>query len=631
MQYYPRNMTGYAAMPPHAAWPHGAKIAVQIVLNYEEGGENCILHGDAASEGFLSEITGAAPWPGQRHWNMESLYEYGARAGFWRLHRLLKDVPVTVFGVATALARAPEQVAAMQQVGWEIASHGLKWVEHKDMDRETERAQIREAIRLHTEVTGARPRGWYTGRCSMNTVDLAAEEGDLAYIADSYADDLPYWVRAGSKDQLIVPYTMDCNDMRFAIRAGFTDGRQFEGYLKDSFDMLYAEGEAGAPRMLSIGLHCRLAGRPGRAAALRRVLDYFRGHDGVWFATRAEIADTGPPRTRPRRGRARHRWTGRPSWREFGDVFEHSKWIADKAYDLGLGPTHDTATGVHSALARVFRSADDEARLGVLTGSPGPCRKTGIGQAPDGGLDGGAGQRRARRADRRGTRPLHHAQRCLHGKVRLSLHHRGARPRQGLDHGGLRAAPAKRPRHRIRRSLPAGRTHRRPAPGRDAGPMTRVHAQPLTAEAFAPFGDVLEADGAPDALINQGLCGRYHDRARLEFDGGRAGISLFKAELRPLPYRLEMMERHPLGSQAFIPMSDDAFLVIVAQDAVNRPDTPLAFLTRPRQAINFHKNMWHGVLTPITGSGLFAVVDRIGPGDNLQEHWFDTGYEVVAD
>ena len=370
MQHYPRDMTGYAATPPHAAWPQGAKIAVQIVVNYEEGGENCILHGDDASEAFLSEITGAAPWPGQRHWNMESLYEYGARAGFWRLHRLLRDMPVTVFGVATALARAPEQVAAMQGAGWEIASHGLKWIEHKDMDRETERAQIREAIRLHTDVTGAPPRGWYTGRCSMNTVDLAAEEGDFAYVADSYADDLPYWVRAGGKDQLIVPYTMDCNDMRFAIRAGFTDGRQFEGYLKDSFDMLHAEGEAGAPKMLSIGLHCRLAGRPGRAAALRRVLDHFRAHDGVWFATRAEIADHWAATHPPKAGLRPSQMDRAAFVAEFGGVFEHSPWIAEGAFDLGLGPTHDTATGVHSALARIFRSASEAARLGVLQAHP---------------------------------------------------------------------------------------------------------------------------------------------------------------------------------------------------------------------------------------------------------------------
>ena len=363
-------MTGYGGHPPSANWPGGAKIAVQIVLNYEEGGENNILHGDAASEAFLSEITGAAPWPGQRHWNMESIYEYGSRAGFWRLHSLLKDLPVTVYGVATALARAPEQLRAMKEAGWEIASHGLKWIEHKDMDREEERAQIREAIRLHTEVVGAPPRGWYTGRCSMNTVDLAAEEGDLAYIADSYADDLPYWTRAGGKDQLIVPYTMDCNDMRFAIQAGFTNGDQFESYLRDSFDMLFAEGAGGAAKMMSIGLHCRLAGRPGRAMALKRALEYMAGHDGVWFATREAIADHWAKAHPPATTIAPSQMDRAAFVAAFGGIFEHSPWIAEAAYDLELGPTHDTAAGIHNALARVFRSANEERRLGVLTAHP---------------------------------------------------------------------------------------------------------------------------------------------------------------------------------------------------------------------------------------------------------------------
>ncbi len=370
MTRYPRDLTGHGAHVPAANWPNGAKIAVQIVLNYEEGGENSILHGDAASEAFLSEITGAQPWPGQRHWNMESIYEYGARAGFWRLYRLLKDLPITVYGVTTALARSPEQVAAMKSAGWEIASHGLKWIEHKDMAPEEERAQIREAIRLHTEVVGAPPRGWYTGRCSMNTVDLAAQEGDFAYIADSYADDLPYWITAGGKDQLIVPYTMDCNDMRFAIQAGFTDGAQFEGYLRDSFDMLYAEGEAGAPKMMSIGLHCRLVGRPGRAAALKRVIEHMRGHEGVWFATREEIADHWA-QEHPPVNRVRPSEMDRETFvAEFGGIFEHSPWIAEGAHGLELGPAHDSAAGVHNALARVFRSASEDKRLGVLTAHP---------------------------------------------------------------------------------------------------------------------------------------------------------------------------------------------------------------------------------------------------------------------
>lgn len=370
MTRYPRDMTGYGATPPAANWPNGAKIAVQIVLNYEEGGENNILHGDPASEAFLSEITGAAPWLGQRHWNMESLYEYGSRAGFWRLHRMLGDTPLTVYGVATALARAPDQVAAMTSAGWEIASHGLKWVEHKDMPENVERAQIAEAIRLHTEVTGEAPRGWYTGRCSNNTVRLAAETGQFAYVADSYADDLPYWMRFGRSDQLIVPYTMDCNDMRFAIQAGFTNGDQFESYLKDSFDVLYAEGEAGVPRMLSIGLHCRLMGRPGRAAALARVIDYMKSHDDVWFATRLEIAEHWAQEHPAPRDIRPSQMNQRDFVAAFGGIFEHSPWIAEGAHALELGPAHDTARGVHSALARIFRAATQEQRLGVLTAHP---------------------------------------------------------------------------------------------------------------------------------------------------------------------------------------------------------------------------------------------------------------------
>ncbi|MCR9158682.1 MAG: allantoinase PuuE [Rhodobacteraceae bacterium] len=370
MQRYPRDMTGYGPNPPKANWPGGAKIAVQIVMNYEEGGENNILHGDAASEAFLSEITGAQPWPGMRHWNMESLYEYGSRAGFWRLHRMMKDIPITVYAVTTALARAPEQVAAMRDAGWEIASHGLKWVEHKDMPEAEERAQIVEAIRLHTEVVGEPPKGWYTGRCSNNTVRLVAEQGGFDYVADSYADDLPYWSRFGDIDQLIMPYTMDCNDMRFGIQAGFTNGDQFESYLKDSFDYLYAEGVEGSPKMLSIGLHCRIVGRPGRAAALKRALDYMAGHEGVWFATRQQIAQhwakehPAPTAQRP------SEMTKEEFVTEFGGIFEHSPWIAERACAYESGPTHATARGVHSLLCRAFRSATDDERLGVLNAHP---------------------------------------------------------------------------------------------------------------------------------------------------------------------------------------------------------------------------------------------------------------------
>jgi len=290
-QGYPRDLRGYGRNPPDPRWPGGARIALQFVVNYEEGGENNILHGDGQSEAFLSEIVGAAAWPGERHWNMESIYEYGARAGFWRLWRLFgeRGVPVTVYGVATAMMRGAEQVAAMREAGWEIASHGLKWIEYKDFSLEEERAHMRDAIRLHTEATGERPLGWYTGRCSMRTLQLVMEEGGFLYSSDSYADDLPYWVQGPKVPHLVVPYTLDTNDMRFATAQGFNSGDQFFAYLKDSFDVLYAEG-ATQPKMLSVGLHCRLAGRPGRAAALARFLDYAGRHAGVWFCRRIDIA-----------------------------------------------------------------------------------------------------------------------------------------------------------------------------------------------------------------------------------------------------------------------------------------------------------------------------------------------------
>jgi putative urate catabolism protein len=290
---YPRDMTGYGRTTPDPKWPGGANVCVQFVMNYEEGGENNILHGDAASEAFLSEIVGAAAWPGQRHWNMESIYEYGARSGFWRLWRMFtrRNLPLTVYGVTTALARGREQVAAMKEAGWEIASHGLKWVEYKDMPEEEERRQLMEAIRLHEEVTGARPTGWYLGRCSMNTLKLVMEEGGFRYSSDSYADELPYWVEGPKGPFLMIPYTLDANDMRFATPQGFNSGDQFFAYLKDTFDVLWREGAEGAPKMFSVGLHCRLAGRPGRAAALERFLDYILSHDKVWVTRRIDIAE----------------------------------------------------------------------------------------------------------------------------------------------------------------------------------------------------------------------------------------------------------------------------------------------------------------------------------------------------
>ncbi len=287
---YPRDLVGYGRTPPNPQWPGDARVAVQVVLNYEEGGENAVIHGDAASEAFLSDIVGAAPWPGQRHMNMESIYEYGSRAGFWRIWRLFTrlGLPLTVYGVATALARNPEAVAAMKEAGWEIASHGLKWIEYKDFSREDEAAHLVEAIRLHTAVTGERPLGWYTGRCSERTTDLVMEEGGFLYSSDSYADDLPYWIAGPKGPHLVIPYTLEANDMRYASN-GYVTGDDFYHYLRDSFDVLYAEG-AEAPKMMSIGLHCRLIGRPGKIMGLMKFLDHIAGHDRVWVPRRVDIA-----------------------------------------------------------------------------------------------------------------------------------------------------------------------------------------------------------------------------------------------------------------------------------------------------------------------------------------------------
>jgi len=288
---YPRDMIGYGAQPPAARWPGGARVAVQFVINYEEGGENNVLHGDADSEAFLSEIVGAQPLKDVRHINMESIYEYGSRAGFWRLHRMFTErkVPVTVYAVAMAMERNQAAVDAMLKADWEIATHGWRWIDYQYLPEAVEREHMARAIEIHTRVAGSRPLGWYLGRCSPNTRRLVVEEGGFIYDADSYADDLPYWDDRHGKPQLIVPYTLDANDMRFATPQGFNAGDQFFSYLKDSFDVLYAEG-ATAPKMMSVGLHCRLVGRPGRAAALARFLDYLRGHDKVWLARRIDIA-----------------------------------------------------------------------------------------------------------------------------------------------------------------------------------------------------------------------------------------------------------------------------------------------------------------------------------------------------
>jgi putative urate catabolism protein len=290
MTAYPRDLKGYGRNPPDPQWPGGARIAVQIVLNYEEGGENCVLHGDAASETFLSDIVGAQAYT-DRHLSMESLYEYGSRAGVWRLLKLFKqvNVPVTVFAVADALKRYPEMAEAFLKGGHEIASHGLKWINYQNVDEATERAHIAEAVDIIARVTGEKPLGWYTGRTSPNTRRLVIEHGGFLYDADDYSDDLPFWSRAHGAPHLVVPYTLDANDMRFATPQGFNTSDHFYTYLQDTFSVLYAEGET-APKMMSIGLHCRLAGRPGRFAAIERFLGFAAKHPDVWFARRIDIA-----------------------------------------------------------------------------------------------------------------------------------------------------------------------------------------------------------------------------------------------------------------------------------------------------------------------------------------------------
>jgi len=299
---YPRDMIGHGRMPPHPRWPDGARIALQFVLNHEEGAENSVLHGDAGSETFLSEIIGAQSIPA-RHMGMESLYEYGSRAGLWRVLRAFeaRRLPLTIFAVAQALRRLPEAVAAYRELGHEIASHGLRWINYQNFDEATERDHIAQATAILTDLCGAAPLGWYTGRDSPNTRRLVVEQGGYVYDADSYADDLPYWTQVRcerdgvtqSVPRLVVPYTLDSNDMRFATAQGFNSGTQFFDYLRDSFDVLYREGDPDgldAPKMLSVGLHARLAGRPGRIAALERFLDHVLGHDRVWVCRRIDIA-----------------------------------------------------------------------------------------------------------------------------------------------------------------------------------------------------------------------------------------------------------------------------------------------------------------------------------------------------
>jgi putative urate catabolism protein len=290
-EFYPRDLAGYGPNPPDARWPGGARLALQLVLNYEEGGENCVLHGDSSSEAFLSEIVGADAREGVRHMSMESIYEYGSRVGVWRLKRLFDQyqVPVTVFAVGMAVERYPDPVQALHEAGHEICSHGYRWIDYQYVDESVEREHIQQSIAAIENAVGERPLGWYTGRTSPNTRRLVVEAGGFLYDADDYSDDLPHWNFDFGRPHLVVPYTLDVNDMRFASPQGFNSGEQFYQYLKDSFDVLYAEGKT-TPRMMSVGLHCRLAGRPGRFAALERFLRYARNFEDVWFCRRIDIA-----------------------------------------------------------------------------------------------------------------------------------------------------------------------------------------------------------------------------------------------------------------------------------------------------------------------------------------------------
>ncbi len=288
---YPRDLAGYKGAPPHAKWPGGAKVAVQFVVNYEEGGENSILHGDPGAETFLSEIINAPEVKGARHMSMESIYEYGSRAGVWRLLKLFRDfkIPVTVFAVASALERNPCMAEEFQAAGHEICSHGLKWINYQNVPEDVERAHIAEAVDILKELTGETPLGWYTGRTSPNTRRLVVEHGGFLYDADDYSDDLPFWTKLGAKNHLVIPYTLDANDMRFATPQGFNSGEQFFTYLRETFDVLYAEGET-APKMMSVGLHGRIVGRPGRFAALERFVRYIADRPDVWLCRRIDIA-----------------------------------------------------------------------------------------------------------------------------------------------------------------------------------------------------------------------------------------------------------------------------------------------------------------------------------------------------
>ena len=433
---HPRDLAGYGPTPPHPHWPGDARIAVQFVLNYEEGGENSVLHGDPASETFLSEIVAAQPFPA-RHMSMESLYEYGSRAGVWRVLRLFRErrLPLTVFGVGMALARNPAVVDAFMADGHEIASHGWRWISYQQIDEDTEREHMRLAIDTIARLTGSPPDGWYTGRDSPNTRRLVVEQGGFTYYADSYADDLPYYLpvqtHVGVTPLLVVPYTLDANDARFATPQGFNSGDQFFTYLKDAFDVLYAEGDPqgqNAPKMMSVGLHCRLVGHPGRAAALARFLDYVRQHDACGSRAASTSRAIGSRRIRQRKLKGDARRDKRDGQKAFvgelGGIFEHSPWVAERAFSDRPFASVDA---LHAAMVAAVARAPEIREAGAAARASGACRQ-------------GGGARRAhrrfqQRAIGRGTFPVFaggicaadRAQSPLQREIRIPVHSRGER------------------------------------------------------------------------------------------------------------------------------------------------------------------------------------------------------------
>ena len=409
---YPRDLIGYGATPPHPRWPNDARIALSFVLNYEEGGERNILHGDPESEAFLSELVAAQPLLGQRNLCMESLYEYGSRSGVWRILKLFEkfDIPLTVFAVAMAAQRHPELIRAMAAAGHEICSHGYRWFDYQHVSQAQERAHIVEAVRILTEITGVRPLGWYTGRTGPNTRRLVIEEGGFLYDSDTYDDDLPYWqpqdsTNPSGKAHVVIPYTLDTNDMRFTQVQGFNSGDDFYTYLKDAFDVLYAEGADGAPKMLSIGLHCRLIGRPARLAALHRFIEYAKSHNtvsargndkNVWFARRIDIArhwqtthphptQTFSPKLTMSNFQALTPTTlSRAEFiAAFRDIYEHSAWVAERTFEQNLqnGNLHadaNTVEGLHQRMSAQMLQADKDLQLALINAHPDLAGKAAV-------------------------------------------------------------------------------------------------------------------------------------------------------------------------------------------------------------------------------------------------------------